>query len=284
MGGDAGNNLARLTPGQNLVLGMSAGVLCKAANYPLLVWKNTSQQSLPLSFNPRIVYRGLPMACFNLGATTAVQFFLTGFFQKLLSVGDRKNMTPAKEIQAAFLAGSVSGIPNSLWELCMIQQQRFGGTIFGTPMRLVREQGITSLTRGTIPTVGREGLFTMAMLGLCPVVQTTLMNDYGLSNSTALASGALISALFSATLTHPLDTMKTCMQGDVEQKKYKSMRETGTLIAKEYGVVKGLYKGYLWRSSLICTSFFLINFFKQQLTPVLFPLPDDTPVAKTAKL
>eukprot|EP00457_Paulinella_chromatophora_P012823 gb/GEZN01013067.1/.p1 GENE.gb/GEZN01013067.1/~~gb/GEZN01013067.1/.p1 ORF type:complete len:291 (-),score=34.03 gb/GEZN01013067.1/:136-1008(-) len=272
MGGSRdSNNLGRLTPLENLTLGMCSGFICKSINYPLLVFKNTTQQGLPLSFNPRIVYRGLPMACINLGGTTAVQFWFTGFFQKFFTNGDKSKLTAQIEIQSAFLAGTCSGVPNSLWELTMIQQQRFGGTLIGTPTRLVKDYGAMTLGRGVITTVGRESLFTMAMLGLCPVVQKGLMEKWGLGQNVALASGALITALFSATLTHPMDTIKTCMQGDVEQKKYNNIRGTATALINEYGIAKGLFKGFTWRAGLIATSFFLINRIKETLLPVMFP-------------
>lgn len=212
----------------------------------------------------------------------------------------------------------------------------------GTGQRLVSEHGWLSLTRGGICCLGREGLFTMAMLGLCPVLQTSLMEKYKLGKNTgrfecqskcqgfewrrchkppelkslntptenlvfipftgqficcpsscpfiasnwsrsffllhtcfmlviALASGSLMAALFSASLTHPMDTIKTCMQGDVEQKKYTNIRHTASLLAKEHGIAKGLFKGFTWRASLITTSFFLINSFKGVLAPVMFP-------------
>eukprot|EP00658_Telonema_sp_P-2_P063967 TRINITY_DN52838_c0_g1_i1.p1 TRINITY_DN52838_c0_g1~~TRINITY_DN52838_c0_g1_i1.p1 ORF type:complete len:145 (-),score=25.31 TRINITY_DN52838_c0_g1_i1:8-442(-) len=70
--------MQRLSPNQNCGLGMASGVLCKMVNYPLLVWKNASQQGRPISLNPSLVYRGLPMACVNLGGTTAAQFYFTG--------------------------------------------------------------------------------------------------------------------------------------------------------------------------------------------------------------
>ena len=41
-----------------------------------------------------------------------------------------------------------------------------------------------------------------------------------------------------------MDTIKTCMQGDVEQKKYKGIVQTGRLLAEEYGVAQGLFKGF----------------------------------------
>ena len=37
----------------------------------------------------------------------------------------------------------------------MIQQQRFGGTLLGTPAQFVKEYGAVSLTRGFTMTIGR---------------------------------------------------------------------------------------------------------------------------------
>lgn len=77
--------MQKLSPGENCLLGIVTGVMSKACNYPLLVWKNTVQQGLKISLDPRIVYRGLPMACLNLGGTNAVQFASTGFFQNCVA-------------------------------------------------------------------------------------------------------------------------------------------------------------------------------------------------------
>ena len=76
MGG--GSDLQRLSGGENVALGCITGVMAKACNYPFLVWKNAAQQGLPMVLFPLLVYRGLPMACLNLGGTNAVQFGATG--------------------------------------------------------------------------------------------------------------------------------------------------------------------------------------------------------------
>lgn len=269
MGG--GNDLHRLTASQNLALGLLAGCGSKMVNYPLLNWKNRVQQSLPLSFSPKVVYRGLPMAMINFGGTTGVQFSFTSAFQKKIAGSSNRALTPREEMSGAFLGGFFSGIACSIWELTMIQQQRFGGSLLGTPLNLVHRYGRSSLTRGMVSSMGRESLFSMAMLGICPVLQRELMHRYSLEEHTALAAGALTSSVFAATLTHPLDTIKTCMQGDVAQQKYTCMRETAALIAAEHGVAKGLFKGLSFRIALISTAFFLVNQWKEVLAPTLFP-------------
>ena len=68
-----------------------------------------------------------------------------------------------------------------------------------------------------------------------------------------------------------MDTIKTCMQGDLGQVKYTDITSTGRLLAEEYGVMQGLFKGLFWRVALISTTFFLVNTFKQQTVPLLFP-------------
>ena len=267
MGG--GSDLQRLTGLENVALGSVTGVMSKSVNYPFLSWKNTVQQGLPISFNPRIVYRGLPMACMNLGGTNAVQFGTTGFFQKMLaSFGwAQRDVT----IGGAFLGGLASGIPCSIWELCMIQQQRFGGSTLGTPAKFIAEHGYSSLARGSTMTMGREAMFTMSMLGITPLIQQHLVESSGVEQNTALAAGALTGAIFAGTITHPMDTIKTCMQGDLGQTKYTDITSTGRLLASEYGVVQGLFKGLSFRIALISTTFFLVNTFKQRLVPLMFP-------------
>lgn len=273
MGGAGDNNLARLAPTQNMTLGMMAGVCGKACNYPFLTWKNATQQGLRISFNPSVVYRGLPMACLNLGGTTAVQFWSTGAFQKVLATNTGKGLSSSQELQAAALGGLVSGIPCSAWELTMIQQQRFGGSLWSTPVHIARQYGLATLLRGIGPSCGRESIFTLGMLGICPVLQRSLMNEYGLQKETALGGGALAAAFISAVATHPLDTIKTCMQGDVGQNRYGSVTDTARTLIKEHGAAQGLFKGLQWRFALIGTTFFLINYFKGLIAPVVFPFP-----------
>jgi len=267
MAPQGGSVLTQLSDVENVLLGMSAGICSKCVNYPLLVWKNAVQQRKPILLNPLKVYRGLPMACLNLGGATAVQFGLAGFFQKLFTNGERQ-LEASEEITAAFCGGLLSGIPCSLWELVMIRQQNLGGTILGTPVKLVQNFGVTVLGRGMIMTCAREAIFTMGMLGLCPVVQSTLSRQ-GYDGNVALAAGALTASFISATITHPCDTTKTCMQGDCEQQTYSNIRNTMRVIHSERGI-GGFFAGLHWRIGLIATTFFLANRFKDALAPIMF--------------
>lgn len=262
-------SLGKLSPLQNLTLGLVAGIGCKMINYPLLVWKNASQQALPLPFTPGKIYRGLPMACMNLGGTTAVQFFCAGTFQKILR--DRMpRKTQTADVAGALAGGLVSGIPCSVWELLMIQQQRFGGSLGQRLRSIFTEVGASGLGRGMSMTIGREGLFTMSMLGLTPLFKDILVRDFDMEPLAALSASALASSFVAATATHPLDTIKTCLQGDIGGKTYRSVTSTGSLLVQRDGVVQGLFRGLTWRIGLIGTTFFLVNALKERIAPVMF--------------
>lgn len=119
--------------------------------------------------------------------------------------------------------------------------------------------------------MGRESLYTMAMLGVTPLMQKAMVEEFGMEPNVGLAVGALSGSFFSATLTHPMDTVKTCMQGDCGQKKYSNIQGTGKSLVDEFGVRAGLFKGLAWRITLITTTFFLVNKFKLVLAPKVFP-------------
>ena len=86
-----------------------------------------------------------------------------------------------------------------------------------------------------------------------------------------LYPAALIGGAFACYLTQPIDTIKTCMQGDCAQAKYTGILPTGQAIVAEHGLARGLFNGLFWRISLISTTFFLVNTFKQKTVPLLFP-------------
>merc|ERR1711934_360158 len=117
-----------------------------------------------------------------------------------------------------------------MWELTMIQQQRYGGSILSTPVRIISQ-----------------------------------------NSAMAMAVASLSAALIACTISHPFDTIKTCMQGDIRGENYKSVTHTSKKLIEESGVRAGLFKGLGLRSLLVATTFFLVNQIKEKLAPVMFP-------------
>jgi len=141
----------------------------------------------------------------------------------------------------------------------------------GATGRIVSDFGAAALFRGSATSCGREGLFTAGYLGMGPVFGDRLANEFGFSKAVGSFMGAAGAGMIAATLSHPLDTIKTCMQGDVEQKTYKSVSQTFSALYNEEGGAGRFFRGWSWRTSRMICAIFLLGQCKTQLGPLLFP-------------
>lgn len=91
---------------------------------------------------------------------TGIQFPLFGLISNAFTGGTNRKLTATEQISAGFLGGALSGIACAPMELVLVQQQKFGGSIIGTPAKLVRVHGGASMFRGFVTASGREGIFT----------------------------------------------------------------------------------------------------------------------------
>ena len=116
------------------------------------------------------------------------------------------------------------------------------------------------LGRGVTMALGRESMFTMSMLGVTPLIQEKLVERSGLDKNVALAAGSLTGALLAGVVTHPMDTIKTCMQGDLPRAKYAGVLATGRAIAAEHGVATGLFSWGTFSPSSVSVSVAVATF------------------------
>lgn len=263
--------LRKLSEHENLSLGIATGVIEQMLTQPLLYWKNSFIQGLPFTVNPKLLYRGTAASVGNMSFTTGVQFYFGGLYQKMVTGGVGIEMTYSQEIGTAFMGGATSGPICSVMELVMIQQQRFGGSVVATCSRLVKEEGVSCLLRGSLATSGREAFYTAGYLGIVPATQRYLTKEYALDPLAGSFLGASVGGLACAAITQPLDTAKTCMQGDVKGDKYKTVSQTLRTLHQEYGSVRAMYRGYWWRGVYIIIDFLLLDYLKNQIAPVMFP-------------
>eukprot|EP00667_Euglena_gracilis_P016774 EG_transcript_17596 len=268
MGGS--DAVQKLSPTENTMLGIAAGIIEVTILQPMLYCKNATQQKLPFTLNPRILYRGLAMSITNMAILTGLQFPLTGAVTRVFTRGADRRLSNFEQIASGFIGGCLSGFACAPMELVMIQQQRFGGSLLATPMRIVGTIGAPGMFRGLTMACGREGLFTAGYLGIGPVITRTLQEDYNLSISMAKAGGAVGGGVIAATLSHPMDTCKTCMQGDIERKAYGSLSETAQALYKEAGAGR-FFRGWTWRTGRMICAVFIMNECKVQLAPLMFP-------------
>mmetsp|Transcript_33451 Transcript_33451/g.73189 ORF Transcript_33451/g.73189 Transcript_33451/m.73189 type:complete len:277 (-) Transcript_33451:144-974(-) len=263
--------LRRLTEHENAGLGVVTGVIEQAAVQPFVYSKNALQQGMPLTANPRILYRGTLASCCNMASLTGQQFLASGYFQKLLAGGSGERLSYSSEVMAGFLGGAISGPTCCVLELVMIQQQRFGGSMLATPVRLVQAHGLLGLTRGMTGSVGRESLFCAGYLGTVPATQKWTREHLGAMAWMGDCLSAGTAAVLCAAVTQPLDTVKTCMQGDLERKKYGTMSQTFVALYREHGGLGVFYRGYWWRFANIIADFALLNVLAKYLATIVFP-------------
>ena len=263
-------DVKRLSVGENFALGGIAGTIEVIILQPMLYCKNATQQGIPLTLNPAVLYRGIGMSITNMIVLTGAQFPLTGAVSRSITGGEDRPLAKGEKVMAGFLGGALSGFLCAPMELVMIQQQRFGKGLMDAASNIVRERGALGLFRGLETACGREGLFTAGYLGMGPVFAEQLQQNYGMSTSTSNFAGAAGAGMIAATLSHPLDTIKTCMQGDIERATYTDFMGTAkTLLEKEgYG---RFFNGWAFRTTRMICAIWLIGQCKNLFGPFLFP-------------
>ena len=231
------------------------------------------QQQRPISMNPMVMYRGVAANALNMGSCTMIQFAVGGKLKNVITGGEAntRNLTLVEEMTAGIGAGTVSAIVGSPLELIMIQQQRKGGNA-ATRIQNILENP-TNIGRGFIGAAIREALWTCGYLSIPPVVRRSLMEQYPTTfdtNDKARIPAALLGGLFACYLTHPFDTIKTCMQGDIERQIYGNFIQTGSKIYGDSGPT-GFYRGATFRYGRMVCAVFIMDLLKEKVSMLLYP-------------
>lgn len=233
--------------------------------------KNMVQQQKPISMNPMVMYRGVAANALNMGSCTMIQFAVGGKLKSMITKGEDRVLSLREEMTAGVGAGAISAIVGSPLELIMIQQQRKGGGV-ATRLGNIMENPL-NITRGFIGAAVREALWTCGYLSIPPVVRRTLMDQYPETfdtNDKARIPAALLGGLFACYLTHPFDTIKTCMQGDIERKVYGNFPQTAGSLYKESGI-PGFYRGATFRYGRMVCAVFIMDLMKEKMSRLMYP-------------
>ena len=262
---------ARLNEFQNATVGMTVGVVEVLMLQPFNYAKNMAQQKQPISLNPLTMYRGVGANCVNMGSCTMIQFAVGGKIKNIITGGDKtRKLTVLEEMGSGIGAGLTSALVGGPLELIMIQQQRKGGSSLAT-FKTVASPNL--FYRGLMGMAVREALWTCGYLSIPPIVRGYLMENYPdtfTSNDKARIPAALLGGLFACYLTQPFDTVKTCMQGDIERKMYGSFSETAKVLYGESGI-PGFYRGATFRYGRMVCAVFIMDTLKDMIGPLLYP-------------
>lgn len=262
-------SLQGYTEAESTALGAAAAFVEAVILQPTIYWKNAAQQGLPFTVNPRIVYRGMGAALANEMGQMGLQFGATATLQKAIAGGENRPLRPMEEVASALLGGVMVAPFASFCELTMIQQQRFGGTLVGTPLRIARQYGPVALMRGFWPCVIRDGIYTGCLLGVTPSLQNYLERERGWHSLPAGAYASLIAGTFAGILTTPADGMSTSMKGDLDRKIYGGFLDT--VRTRSQGGLKTFCGGMFWRTVNISGTIYIANEARIRLAPIMFP-------------
>ena len=88
--------------------------------------------------------------------------------------------------------------------------------------------------------------------GLSPRVER-VCDSLEMSPTAGVAAGSIASGVLCAALTHPFDTCKSIIQGDLE---CGGLSATARALYAENGI-QGFFRGYPARAAMICCCFFI---------------------------
>jgi len=249
-----------LSEAENVGLGAAASAVQAVILQPTIYWKNAAQQGLGFTLDPRLVYRGMGASLVNEMGQMGLQFGMTGYLKKAFG-----SDSFTSELGSAVVGGALIGPFASVCECTMIQQQRHGGSLLSTPVRILREFGLRGLFRGLSAGIVRDGLYVGGLLGTTPLLQHHLMKEHGWNLYAAESVASIGSGLFVGVATVPFDSVSTVMKGDLSQK-------TGaveTLRARAAGGLKVFFGGGFWRAINIAGTIYIANAARVRLEPLL---------------
>ena len=196
------------------------------ATQPLTYWKNAAQQGLGFTLNPRPLYRGRWSRRSVDGTLTAFQFAASGWFQKLFAGGVVRELSLPRRSRPRFLAGARRRALLRARALHDSAAARWGRIVAqhsaSAHARDGRQPG-RALARLRADRRARRillrGLPRSARRSLEQKLDDVDADSRALSPFARNFIASTASGLAAAALTHPADTVKSCMQGDVEARR-----------------------------------------------------------------
>jgi solute carrier family 25 oxoglutarate transporter 11 len=155
---------------------------------------------------------------------------------------------------AGLAAGAIGALVGTPAEVALIRMMADGRlpverrrnyhSVFDALLRIVREEGVLTLWRGALPTVGRAALLNMAQLGTYSqakemILGTGLVGDH--LGTHILAS--TVSGFAATCVSLPLDNAKTKLQ-QMQSREYKGMLEALIKTSRNEGI-PALWRGFL---------------------------------------
>lgn len=210
------------------------------------------------------LYKGLSASLLRQATYSMTRFGVYGPVKNFIT---GKDNTPSafEKIASGMIAGAIGAIVGNPADLTMVRMQadgkapahlRYNYTSVGNGLaRIVREEGVLNLWRGSQPTIVRAMLVTAAQLGAYDQFKYMLLHQFKLFDDNLMLHivASLGAGFVAAVVTNPVDVVKTRLmnQGNAASSaanqsivRYKGMADCFAMIAKQEGFA-GFYKGFV---------------------------------------
>lgn len=168
------------------------------------------------------MYRGLSAALFRQVTYTTGRLGMFGTLKDMMSV-DGQPLPFYKKAFAGMVGGGFGAIVGTPAEVALIRmtadgrlpmaERRNYTSVFNALGRVSREEGVATLWRGTLPTVGRAMVLNVAQLATYDQAKEVILGTGMIGdNIGAHALASTVSGFIATTVSIPLDSAKTRVQ------------------------------------------------------------------------
>jgi solute carrier family 25 (mitochondrial oxoglutarate transporter), member 11 len=202
------------------------------------------------------LYSGLSAGLFRQFTYTTTRLGIFGVMKDLLS-NDGEPLPFTHKALAGMVAGASGAFVGTPAEVALVRmtadgrlpeaQRRNYSSVFNALGRVVKEEGVTTLWRGTMPTVGRAMVLNIAQLATYDqakeaIIATGVVGD----NMGAHAMASTVSGFLATAVSIPLDSAKTRVQNMSVVNgvpEYTGMMDAMAQCVRKEGVLS-LWKGF----------------------------------------
>jgi hypothetical protein len=214
-----------------------------------ILWslKTQVQQGEPVTFNQRILYRGMPLNFLSMIPGTALQVGLNQGIKDRFMGSEPESYY--QQFACSFSSGAVAAVVASPTEMVMTHLKQYTNKL-KAPIQFIQQYGVRSLYTGFLGTVCRDGTFTSALFALTPILQHEF-KKYCDDDRKTLIPAAVTAGIIVTPPSQVFDTIKG------EQQKYTDKHiglvDAAKDLYKRDGF-PGFFKGMSWRGARVATA------------------------------
>lgn len=228
-----------------LFVGSVAGAIEVLIDHPLWTAKTRVQTGQAFTINPKNLYRGILPNASSMIPITAIQVALNQLFQSFFQYKNFELTEPWKLV-GGFLAGAGSAFVSGPTEMLMTYQGQHKTSFSSAAKFLAREKGWrVGFFTGLLPTMMRDGGFTVAYLTLPPLLRDRMAPCVS-DPRWALLLSATAAGIVGTIVTHPFDSIKTAQQASTGKESLKFSDATHDLYKDGR-----FFKGVVWRGTRV---------------------------------